>query len=148
MHSHRIAIGSDHRGFELKNLLKNFANFGPHMVTWTDVGTFTTERTDYPLYTLKVVTHIRHNEADCGILLCGTGIGVAVAANRFKGIYAGVAWNEVIARSAKEDDNVNILSLPADYLKIHEVAAIVEAWLSAEFKKGRYQERLDMVDSF
>ncbi len=145
---YRLAIGSDHRGFELKNLLKDFANFGPHTIEWIDVGTFTPDRTDYPLYTLKVVNLIRYHEADKGIMLCGSGIGVAIAANRFKEIYAGVAWNEKVARSAMEDDNVNILSLPADYLTIHEVPAIVEAWLSAEFKKGRYQERLDMVDSF
>lgn len=144
----RLAIGSDHRGFELKNLLKEFGNFGPHTIQWIDVGTFTPERTDYPLYTLKVVNLIRYQEADKGILLCGSGIGVAVAANRFKGIYAGVAWNEKIARSAVEDDNVNVLSLPADYLTIHEVPPIVQAWLSGTFKEGRYQERLEMVDSF
>lgn len=144
----RIAIGSDHRGFELKQLLKDFGYIGPHKIEWNDVGTFTSERTDYPVYTLKVVTLLRHHEVDKGILLCGSGIGVAIAANRFKEIYAGVAWNPEVARSAREDDNVNILSLPADYLTIHEVPPIVEAWLSAEFKKGRYQERLDMVDSF
>lgn len=148
MKKHRIAIGSDHRGFDLKNLLKDFANFGPHTIEWTDVGTFTPERTDYPLYAEKVVHLIKTNQADQGILLCGSGIGVAMAANRFKGIYSGVVWNEKVARSAKEDDNVNVLSIPADYLSIHEVPDIVQAWLSSGFKEGRYQERIDMVDSF
>lgn len=145
---YRIAIGTDHRGFELKNLLKDFANFGPHTIEWTDVGTFTPERTDYPIYALEVVNRVRYHEVDRGILLCGSGIGVVIAANRFKGIYSGVAWNEKVARSAREDDNVNVLSLPADYLTIHEAPDIIEAWLSARFKKGRYQERLEMVDSF
>lgn len=145
---YRIAIGADHRGFELKNLLKEMANFGPHTVSWTDVGTFTAERTDYPIYTRKVVMLVKGQEVDRGIILCGSGIGASIAANRFNGIYCGLVWNEAVARSGREDDKLNVLSLPADYLTLQQVQAIVEAWLSAEFKKGRYQERLDMLDSF
>lgn len=145
---HRIAIGADHRGYALKSLLLEFANFGPHTIQWLDVGTDSPERTDYPVYTLKVVNKIRFSEADKGIFLCGSGIGPIIAANRFREIYAGVAWNQQIARDAKQDDNINILSLPADHLTIKQVPDIIEAWLSAQFKGGRYQERLDMLDNF
>lgn len=144
----RIAIGTDHRGFEIKRQLTEIAHIGTHVIEWIDVGTFSSKRTDYPEFALKVVTLLRNGEADRGILLCGSGIGMAIAANRFAGIYAGLVWNEKVARSAREDDNVNILSLPADYLTSNEVPGIIDAWLSARFKKGRYQERLEMIDAF
>lgn len=142
---YRIALGTDHRGYELKNLIKDFANIGQHRIEWIDVGTNSPERTDYPIYAIRVVELIKNKEADLGVVFCGSGIGMAIAANRFSGIYSGVAWNESIARSAREDDDVNILSLPADYLTIREVPDIIQAWLSAEFKQGRYQQRLDML---
>lgn len=144
----RIAIGADHRGFEMKRQLTEMTHLGSYAIDWIDVGTFNSKRTDYPQFALKVVNLLRNGEADKGILLCGSGIGMAIAANRFAGMYAGVVWNESVARAACEDDNVNILSLPADYLTSNAVPGIVDAWLSARFKKGRYQERLEMIDAF
>ena len=143
---YRIALGADHRGYELKNLIKEFANIGEHRTEWIDLGTDTPERTDYPIYAIKVVKALKNKEADLGIMLCGSGIGMAIVANRYPGIYSGVVWNESVARSARTDDNVNILSLPADYLKFHEIPDIIQAWLSAEFKGGRYQQRLVLAD--
>lgn len=141
--NYRIAIGVDHRGFVLKNaLLKELLD----LVTWIDVGTFSPERTDYPVFAQKVVHLIQTGETDCGVLACGSGIGIAIAANRYPHIYAGVVWNEVVARSAKEDDNVNILVLPADCISVDLAASLIRIWLTAEFKGGRYQKRLDMID--
>jgi ribose 5-phosphate isomerase B len=141
-----IAIGSDHRGFELKKIILEHKELASHTISWIDEGTFTTERADYPIYAKKVVDAILSKRADVGILLCGSGVGVAVAANRYPGIYAGVAWNETVARAAKEDDNCNVLVLPADYSDSEQAIKIIAAWLSATFKGGRYQERIEMID--
>lgn len=145
---YHIAIGADHRGFEIKAQLLQNTELAGHTVQWHDVGTFTADRTDYPIYAKKVADLILNNTAKRGILLCGSGIGMVIAANRFKGIYAGIAWNQAVARSAAQDDNVNVLALPVDFIQSDEVPAIIKAWLSATFKEGRYQERLDMLDNF
>jgi ribose 5-phosphate isomerase B len=144
----RIAIGADHRGFVLKSFLTTKKMVGPFSIEWEDVGTCTIERTDYPLFARKVVQLMQDCWVDVGIMACGTGIGMAIAANRFRGIYAGLAWNEEVGRKAKEDDNVNVLVLPADFISLQEGYDIVLAWLSASFKAGRYQERLTLLDDF
>ncbi len=141
-----LAIGADHRGFALKRDLITRSQYGQHTVSWEDVGTESDERTDYPIYTKRVVELVLAGQVDYGILTCGSGIGVSIAANRFKGIFAGLVWNEVLAQAAKEHDNVNVLILPADYMETKLAQECVIAWLSAEFRKGRYLERLRMID--
>ena len=139
----KIVIGSDHRGFEGKKfLIENFSD-----IDWLDVGTFSDERTDYPEFAKKAVKKILEKEANLGILICGSGIGMSIAANRFKDIYAGLVWNKEVAKSAKEDDNVNILILPSDFVSPDKFIDIVRSWLYAEFKGGIYKKRLDMIDS-
>ena len=142
----QVGIAADHRGFALKELLKYEVAFGDLEVTWHDVGCFSAERTDYPLFAHKIVQALQRKEISCAVVLCGSGIGMAIAANRFKHVYAGVAWNPDVARAAKEDDNVNVLSIPADYVDSALMREIVQAWLTAQFKGGRYAERLSMVD--
>src|SRR5262245_4845693 len=112
----KIAIGADHRGFELKEFLMQQESLADKKIIWTNVGCFVPDRTDYPLFASPVSILVQTKQVDIGILICGTGTGMAVAANRFERIYAGVAWNEVIARLNKEDDNVNILVLPSDFV--------------------------------
>ncbi len=138
----KIAIGTDHRGFLHKEYIKN--TITEH--DWIDVGTHNQDRTDYPLYAKKVVELFLHNKVDCGVLLCSSGIGMAVAANRHKHIYAGVVWNDEIARQAKAEDNINILVLPSDFVTQDQSFAIINTWLRIEFNGGRYQERLEMID--
>jgi ribose 5-phosphate isomerase B len=142
----KIAIGADHRGYELKEYLKNNLN-NSFNIKWVDVGTHDIKRTDYPLYTLPVCLEVLQGSVQAGILICGTGVGMAIAANRFSHIYAGIAWNEEVARLNKEHDNVNILILPADFITNELAVKIVQAWLSAEFKGDRYKTRLDMIDA-
>ncbi len=142
--NHRIAISADHRGF----LLKQYLMAQGETIEWSDYGTNTLERTDYPLFVPPVVEALRAGHVDYGILICGTGVGMAIAANRYKGIYAGLVWNGEVARKAKEDDNITILVLPADYLTEQEALHCVRVWLETSFKEGRYQERLSLIDSF
>ena len=137
-----ITIGSDHRGYKLKSeIIKHFTN-----LQWIDVGTDSEIRVDYPIFAKKVCNNILNDKSDLGILICGSGIGVSIAANRFKGIYAGLCWNVEVTKSAKADDNINILALPADFVSAKDAFAIIEAWLYTEFKGDRYQKRLELID--
>ena len=142
-----IAIGTDHRGFKQKELLKQMQSLAGCIIAWQDVGCMSEKRCDYPPFAQAVCKLILEKKADYGILLCGSGIGMSIAANRFSGIYAGLVWNPTIARVAREDDHINVLVLPADYLTPHEVVAITTAWLSAQEKSGRYVDRLTMIDT-
>lgn len=142
-----IGLGADHRGFNLKESLKAQSFFESSQITWEDFGSFTKDRSDYPLFAQKVSTAFIEKKIDLGILLCGTGIGMAIAANRYQGVRAGVVWNTEIARRAKEEDNITLLVLPADYITAQEAIDLVSAWLSADFKGGRYQERILLLDN-
>ncbi|HBR70343.1 TPA: ribose-5-phosphate isomerase [Candidatus Dependentiae bacterium] len=144
----KIAIGSDHRGYEIKRYLVSLDHIGDHKISWIDVGTSHNERTDYPQYAEKVVRFVQKHDVDCGILLCGTGIGMSIAANRFKGIFAALVWNEEVARRSKREDGSNVLVLPADYLDNEQALILVLAWLDSEFLGGHYAERLRQVESF
>ena len=146
----KIAIGADHKGFEHKDfIINNLMKKNDKLIQWLDVGSFTPERSNYPEFSYAVVKQILEKKVDCGILLCGSGIGMAIAANRFKGIYAGLVWNEKVAKVAKEDDNINILVLPVDFIDKVESIVIIKSWLNATFKDDEaYKKRLKMVDSF
>ncbi|KKP24766.1 MAG: Ribose 5-phosphate isomerase B [candidate division TM6 bacterium GW2011_GWF2_28_16] len=138
----KISIGSDHRGFELKEkIIKAFEN-----INWVDVGVNNSQSTDYPIYAKKVANLIKEKQVDLGILICGSGVGMSIAANRFHGIYAALCWNEVVAKASKMDDNANVLVLPADYIDDELAIKIVKSWIEAKFKGEKYQKRLDMID--
>ncbi|MCF7800256.1 RpiB/LacA/LacB family sugar-phosphate isomerase [Candidatus Babeliales bacterium] len=141
----KISIGSDHRGFELKSkIIENFKK-----IEWLDVGTDlgANQRVNYPMFAQKVCKNILEKKSEQGILICGSGIGIAIAANRFKKIYAGLCWDKEVAKAAKEHDNINVLVLPADFVNNNQAIEIINAWLSSEFKFGIYKERLDSIDS-
>lgn len=138
----KIAIGTDHRGFAHKEFIKQ------HMrdIEWVDVGTHSEERTDYPIFADKVVQLMLNNTVQAGVLLCASGSGMAIAANRHKHIYAAVAWNVEIARLCKQEDNANILVLPSDFVSCDDSVEMIQQWLALEFKGGRYAERIKMID--
>lgn len=138
-----IAIGSDHRGFDLKSYLIQM--FPEH--EWLDVGAHDAQRSDYPRFAFDVCQELMEGRAERGILLCGSGIGMSIAANRVRGIYAALCWNEDVARLATEHDGANILVLPSDFVIPEQARAMVIAWLTAEFRGGRYQERLESIDN-
>lgn len=141
-----IAIGADHRGFALKEQLQHQYRSDYYMISWIDVGAYKDIRSDYPEFSIAVCQKMLSGQAQYGILLCGTGVGMAIAANRFATIYAAVAWNDEIARLSKEDDNSNILVIPADFVIYEQLVQMVTAWLLASFKNERYEKRLAMID--
>lgn len=145
----RIAIGADHRGFTHKTIVqKDHPLTKKHALEWHDVGCFSSERCDYPEYACAVAREIQNGRADRGILLCATGNGMAIAANRFKGIYAALVWNVEVARLAREDDKANVLVIPAEYVSEQMFMSMVDAWLSATFLGERHQRRIDQIDAF
>ena len=143
-----LAIGADHRGYEHKMVIQTGVTLQSTPLEWIDVGTFSPERTDYPPFARLVVDALQTQQAQLGILICGTGTGMAIAANRFQHIYAGVVWNEMVARRSREEDNINVLVIPSDFVTPEESISLVLAWLHASFKKGRYQDRIRMIDEW
>ena len=91
---------------------------------------------------------ILEKKVDLGVLLCGTGIGMAIAANRFKHIYAGITWNKEVAQRARQEDSINILVIPADFVSVAEAKEITNAWLSTNFKQAEYAKRIAMIDNY
>ena len=139
-----IAIGSDHGGYKLKEEIKKYlSEIG---IEYQDFGTDSEERTDYPIYAKKVAKSIQNKECDKGILLCKSGCGMAIVANKFKGIRAGIVINENEAKFAKADDNINVITISGNNTSIEEAIKIIRMWLGTEFKGGRYQERIEMIN--
>ena len=137
-----IAIGADHRGYAQKERIKKSLRD----IEWLDVGAHNKKRSDYPVFGSAVAESVRDGDAQLGILLCGSGVGMAVVANRYRGIYAGVAWNNEVATHARRQDNVNILVIPSDFVSDTRAVAMVRAWLGTKFAGKRYADRLRMID--
>ena len=142
----RIAIGSDHAGFELKQNIADSLRRRDDLEV-TDLGPDSAVRCDYPDYAAAVAREIKSGMADRGILVCGSGIGVSIMANRFEGIRAAVAHNATVARLSREHNNANILCLGSRL--VGDVIALesVDAFVHGEFQGGRHQERLDKIDA-
>ena len=139
-----IAIGCDHGGVKLKKELEKLLDeLG---IQYKDFGTDSEERTDYPIYAKKVAEVVSVGECENGILICRSGAGMAVVANKFKNVRAANITSEEEAIFAKADDNINVLTLGADYITVKEAICILRKWLGTEFKGGRYQERIEMIE--
>lgn len=139
-----IALGADHGGYNLKEEIKKY--FDENDIEYKDFGTDSIERTDYPIYAKKVALSMENGECDKGIIICRSGHGVAIVANKYKGIRAADIHSEEEAKFAKADDNVNVLTLGGDNLTVNEAICIIRTWLATEFKQGRYQERIHMIE--
>jgi ribose 5-phosphate isomerase B len=135
----KIAIGSDHAGFRLKEKIKEFLLSNGYEVL--DFGTNSTESTHYPIFAKEVARAVQRKEADFGILICGSGIGMSITANKFKGIRAALCLNEYMARMSRRHNNANVLCLGDRVLGL----SIVSAWLSDDFEGGRHQKRLELI---
>ena len=138
-----ISLGSDHGGYELKEEIKKYLDeIG---IEYKDYGTDSKERTDYPIFAERVAKSIQSKECDRGILICKSGAGMTIVANKFKGIRAALGINEEVAMASKADDNINVVVLPAQYITLSSAIATIRAWIATEFKGGRYLERLQMI---
>ena len=139
----KIAIASDHAGYEEKERLKPLLNeLG---IQFEDLGTVSEESVDYPDYARKVGDEVAQGHVDQGLLVCGSGTGMAIAANKVPGVCAAVAWNEETARLAREHNDANVLSLGAWVTPAEELPRIVRAWFAAKFAGGRHTQRVEKI---
>ena len=139
----KIAIASDHAGYEEKERLKPLLD--EMGIQYEDLGTVSEESVDYPDYARKVGEEVAQGRADQGLLVCGSGTGMAIAANKVPGVRAAVAWNEEIARLAREHNDANVLALGARTTPADELPKIVRAWFDAKFAAGRHVERVEKI---
>lgn len=139
----KIALASDHAGYAEKEQLKPLLNeLG---VEFEDLGTVSEASVDYPEYARKVAEKVAHGEVEQGLLVCGSGTGMAIAANKVPGVRAAVAWTEDIARLARQHNDANVLSIGARVTPFEEVAKIVRAWFGASFEGGRHERRVEQI---
>lgn len=140
----KIAIGSDHRGVQLKSKIINYLkNIG---IEYIDCGTDSEEKTDYPLIAQKVAMEVAKSENVNGILICGTGIGMSIAANKVKGIRCAVCYNLETAKYSKLHNNANIIALGAGQLTEENAIQMVTIWIQTEFEGGRHTNRLKQIE--
>ncbi len=138
----KIAIGSDHGGFDFKQLIiDRLEKLGQDVV---DVGCYSRESVDYPEFADAVCAKVRSGECERGILICGTGIGMSIAANRHRDIRAALCHESYTARMSREHNNANVLCLGGRVLGVEIALEIVTTWVQTEFAGGRHQRRLDM----
>ena len=139
-----IPIGADHAGFPLKQrLVAELRRLGYEPV---DLGTHSAESTDYPDYAHEVADRVEHHDAERGVLLCGTGLGMSYAANRHPGVRAAVAWSPEVARLSREHNDANVLILPARFVTPEDGVEILKTWLTTEFAGGRHRRRVAKID--
>ena len=142
----RLAIGSDHAGFEMKEKLIPWLRSpegGNHKIV--DLGPASPDRCDYPDFAAKVGRAVAQKRAAKGILLCGTGIGMAIAANKIRGIRAGVVWNDKSAGLAAEHNEVNVVCLPARMIGIKKAQSMLHVFLNTRFGGGRHARRIKKI---
>jgi ribose 5-phosphate isomerase B len=139
----KISIASDHVGLELKPIIIEYLKELGHEVD--DLGPQTSERTDYPLYGKAVAQKVVDQQADLGILICGTGVGISISANKVKGIRAVVCSEPYTAQLSKQHNNTNILAFGSRVIGSELAKMIVKAWLDAEFEGGRHANRVNMI---
>ena len=139
----RIAIGSDHRGVQLKASLVEQLESAGHSLA--DLGPSDDGRVDYPDFASAVSQQVAEGEADRGILICGSGIGMGISANKVRGIRAAVCYDKVTAELSRQHNDANVLCLSADLVEANRNEAIVTTWLETEFEGGRHSQRVAKI---
>lgn len=139
----KIAIGSDHGGYELKEVIK--ALLSDEGIEYMDLGPENEESVDYPVYGQKVAEAVAGGQAERGIAICGTGVGISIAVNKIPGIRGSLCTNEYMAEMTRRHNNSNVLVLGGRVLGTELAKAIVKKWLYTEFEGGRHQRRLDEI---
>ncbi len=140
-----IVVGSDHGGYELKEAVLDVLR--QRGIECADYGTDGSASVDYPDFAAKVAAAVSGGEADSGVLICGTGIGMSISANKFNGVRAALVHDEFTAQMAKEHNNANILVMGGRVLTLEQGRRFVEIWLDTQFEGGRHQKRLDKISA-
>ena len=135
----KIFIASDHAGYEMKTKLNE------HFSSFIDLGTNSLDSVDYPDFAHKLTSEVLKNEGSFGILICGTGVGMSIAANRFKGIRAGLVNSLEVARLIRQHNNANVLVIPGRFMDNEEAKNCVKVFIDTQFESGRHKKRVDKI---
>ena len=142
----RICLGSDHAGFEMKNYIKFYLqNQTEHKLEINDLGCYSEDRVDYPDFANKVASQVSEKKSDIGILVCGSGNGISMTANKWEGIRCALCWESEISKMSRLHNDANILALPARYITLEEALKSVDEFLNTEFEGGRHKERVEKI---
>lgn len=139
----QIAIGSDHAGYELKEKVKVYLL--DNNIEFKDFGPFSDDRADYPDFAHPVATSVESKESKLGILICGSGNGINMTANKHQEIRSALCWQEDIAEMARLHNDANIIALPARYMTVESALKCVEIFLNTEFEGGRHEDRVNKI---
>jgi ribose 5-phosphate isomerase B len=140
----KISLAADHAGFKYKELIKKYLTEKGFEVI--DHGTFSVESVDYPDFIKKAAADVSSQNANLGIGVCGSGIGVSMAANKVKGIRAALVLNKEMAALSKRHNNANFLALSQNFINENDLPEIIESWLNSNFEGGRHQRRVEKID--
>ena len=141
----KIVLASDHAGYAYKNEIKEFLKNKGYEVL--DVGTNSTESCDYPIFAHEAAKKVATGEANFGVLVCSSGEGIAIAANKTKGIRAGIAYNDEVAGLMRQHNNANMISFGASFMKLEDVLRRVEIFLNTPFEGGRHERRVNEIEN-
>ena len=142
----KVIIASDHRGFKVKErIFLQLSELGDSV---SNAGPFTENSVDYPDFAAIIANEISQGHADRGILVCGTGIGMAITANKFPSVRAASCMNELSAKLSRQHNDLNVLCIGADLLSMTEIDDIIKIWLETEFEGDRHQRRIDKIHQY
>jgi ribose 5-phosphate isomerase B len=141
----KISLGADHAGYEIKDFIKQYLQSNAE-IQLTDKGTFSADSVDYPDFAHAVAGDIENKKAEFGILCCGSANGVAIAANKHKGVRAAICWNNEIAKLARQHNDANIICIPSRFITKEQSAEMVSIFLNTPFEGGRHQKRVEKID--
>ncbi|GAA4848553.1 ribose 5-phosphate isomerase B [Algivirga pacifica] len=139
----KIAIGGDHAGFEYKNVILDYLKEKGHEVK--DFGPETDESCDYPDYIHPLAQAIEKGEFDKGVIICGSGVGVMLVANKYQSIRAALCWRKEIAELSRQHNNANVIALPARFISVEDAISFVDTFLNTEFEGGRHERRVEKI---
>ena len=139
----KIVIGADHGGYKLKEEIKKYLD--EKQISYEDKGTFSEESVDYPNIAKEVAKDVSNKKADIGILICRSGIGMAICANKFKNVRCAICYEEQTAKFSRMHNNANMLALGADYISTNDAICILRQFIATEFEGGRHEARVQLI---
>ena len=139
----KVAIGADHAGYELKEKVKKYLEMKG--IETEDVGTFSKDSVDYPDYAFQVASQVSDKKVDFGVLVCKSGIGMSIAANKFKNVRAALCFSPEMAKLARSHNDANVLSLSQEFTKVDDAYKIIDTWLATNFEGGRHERRVEKI---
>ena len=140
----KVIVGCDHAGFEYKKSLNEYLSLNG--INFNDLGTNNCDSVDYPDYAHAVAKEVQKNSKNKGVLICGSANGVAITANKHKGIRAAICWNEKTAELAATHNNANIICMPSRFIKVEEAIKIIESFILEKFEGGRHERRIKKIN--